>query len=83
MRICVWAGIFDEDSANLSFEEFSRQFLAELDYDRERYNLKTVYESSLNPEAPYQKRRIVLPRVFDDYCTGKVITMTYVPGPKL
>jgi aarF domain-containing kinase len=83
LKICVWAGIFDEASARLSFDEFSRQFLAELDYDRERQNLKTVHDSSLDPSAPYLRRNIVVPAVFNDFCTKKVITMTYLPGPKL
>lgn len=72
----------DESAANLSYEEFSRQFLAELDYEREVDNLRRVHASTLDPRAPYSKWGVVVPRVFDDLCTNKVITMEYLPGPK-
>ena len=83
LKICVWAGVVDEAAAKLSFDEFSRQFLAELDYERERENLREVYESSLDPSAPYLKRNVVIPKVYEELCTKKIITMTYLPGPKL
>jgi hypothetical protein len=83
MKLCVRAGVLDDDAARLSFDEFSRQFINELDYDAERSNLQTIYESSLDPSAPYRKRNIVVPRVLSKYCTSKVITMTYLPGTKL
>ena len=83
LQICVWAGVVDEASARMSFEEFSRQFLAELDYGRECNNLQEVYQSSLDPAAPYMKRNVIMPKVFKELCTKKVITMTYLPGPKL
>mmetsp|Transcript_34305 Transcript_34305/g.82953 ORF Transcript_34305/g.82953 Transcript_34305/m.82953 type:complete len:620 (+) Transcript_34305:141-2000(+) len=82
LQICVHFGLVDETSSKLSYEEFSRQFLAELDYARETENLKLVYRSSLDPNAPYMKRGVVIPRVFDELCTNRVITMTYFPGPK-
>lgn len=82
LKLCVYFGTVDESSAKLSYEEFSRQFLAELDYLREARNLKEVYESSLNPEAPYIKRGIEIPKVFPELCSNQVITMTYLPGPK-
>jgi aarF domain-containing kinase len=83
LKICVWTGVVDESSARMSFEEFSRQFLAELDYERECHNLQEVYQSSLDPTAPYIKRNVIMPKVFKQLCTKKVITMTYLPGPKL
>jgi aarF domain-containing kinase len=83
LKICVWTGVVDESSARMSFEEFSRQFLAELDYERECDNLQEVYQSSLDPSAPYIKRNVIMPKVFKKLCTKKVITMTYLPGPKL
>ena len=83
LKICVYFGVVDEESAKMSYDEFSRQFLAELDYNQERENLQVVYESSLDPSAPYQKRGVVIPQPHDELCTGKVITMSYLPGPKL
>ena len=83
LKLCVWAGVVDESAANMSFEEFARQFLAELDYEAERHNLQEVYNSSIQPNSPYMKRGVVVPKVFNDYCTKRVITMTYLPGPKL
>ena len=83
LRICVYFGVVDEDSATMSFEEFSRQFLAELDYRQELDNLQTVYESSLDPTAPYLKRNVVIPKPHPELSTDKVITMDFLPGPKL
>mmetsp|Transcript_874 Transcript_874/g.1797 ORF Transcript_874/g.1797 Transcript_874/m.1797 type:complete len:613 (+) Transcript_874:213-2051(+) len=82
LQLCVWFGLVEDSASRMSYEEFSRQFLAELDYGKEKENLKQVYRSSLDPEAPYMKRGVVIPRVFDDMCTNQVITMTYLPGPK-
>lgn len=83
LKICVFFGVVDETAATLSFNEFSRQFIAELDYDQERQNLEEIYQSSIDPTSPYQRRGVVVPRVYKDYCTSKVITMSYLPGPKL
>jgi hypothetical protein len=83
LKLCVWFGVVEEFSARLSYEEFSRQFLAELDYERECQNLKDIHQSSLDSTAPYQKRGVVVPQVFDELCTKQIITMTYLPGPKL
>jgi aarF domain-containing kinase len=83
LQICVWGGVFDESSARLSFEEFSRQFLAELDYEQECTYLQEVYRSSQDPSAPYKNRGVEIPQVFQELCTKRVITMTYLPGPKL
>mmetsp|Transcript_15201 Transcript_15201/g.33267 ORF Transcript_15201/g.33267 Transcript_15201/m.33267 type:complete len:659 (-) Transcript_15201:73-2049(-) len=83
LQLCVFFGVVDEDAANLSFNEFSRQFIAELDYDQESRNLREIYQSSLDPESPYHRRGVVVPHVYPRLCTSKVITMSYLPGPKL
>ena len=82
LQLCVWFGVVDESSATLSYEEFARQFLSELDYTNEMHNLKLVHQSSLDPNAPYKRQRVVLPRVFEELCTDQVITMSYLPGKK-
>ena len=46
LKVCVFFGVVDESGANLSFNEFSRQFKSELDYDQERRNLQEIYQSS-------------------------------------
>jgi aarF domain-containing kinase len=82
LQLCVYFGVVDESAAKLFYEEFSRQFLAELDYQQERQNLEEVYESSLDKNAPYIRRGVEIPKVYPDLCTKKVITMSYIPGPK-
>uniref|UniRef100_A0A7S4IJN0 ABC1 atypical kinase-like domain-containing protein n=1 Tax=Odontella aurita TaxID=265563 RepID=A0A7S4IJN0_9STRA len=83
LRMCVYFGVVDEESANISYEEFSSQFLAELNYDQELANLEAVYKSSLDPTAPYIKQNVVIPQPFPGLSTKRVITMSYLPGPKL
>ena len=83
LQICVWTGVVDESAATMSFDEFSRQFRSELDYTAEQQNLKETYQSSLQPDAPYQKRGVQVPRVYENLSTSKVITMSYLKGPKL
>jgi len=83
LTLCIWAGIVDETSANLSYEEFARQFLSELDYLTETENLSLIYQSSKDINAPYQKRNVIVPKVYERLCTNKVITMEYIPGPKM
>jgi len=68
--------------ATLSYDEFSRQFFSELDYTLERKNLETVYQSSLDPLSPYIKNGVVVPEVYGEFCSGRVLTMGYFPGPK-
>ena len=82
LKLCVYFGLVDESASKLSYEEFARQFMAELDYQREQTNLEEVYKSSLDPKAPYLRRGVVIPRVFPELCTKQVITMTFLPGPK-
>ena len=83
MKLCVYAGVVDESAANMSYTEFARQFMAELEYEREANNLREIHKSSLDPNGPYQKWGVVLPRVIDELCTNKIVTMSYLPGPKL
>jgi aarF domain-containing kinase len=83
LKVCVWFGVVDESALKLSFDEFSRQFLGELDYEQERSNLEQVYQSSLDLSAPYKKHHVLIPKVYNHLCTKKIITMTYLPGPKL
>lgn len=82
LRLCVYFNLVDEDASKLSYKEFSRQFLAELEYDQEKRNLEQIYESTLDPKSPYARRDVVVPKVYPDLCTNKVITMSYLPGPK-
>lgn len=84
LKFCIWADLVDESSAQMSYEEFSRQFLSELDYTTESENLKLIYESSLDHvNAPYHKRNVIVPKVYESLSTDKVITMEYIPGPKM
>ena len=84
LNLCVWADIVDETAAKLSYDEFSRQFLSELEYTTEMDNLKLIYESSLDgTNAPYQRRNVLVPQVHEELCSNKVITMEYIPGPKM
>ena len=57
--------------------EFRRALLYELDYRQEARNLDIV---ATNLAA---FRRIVVPRPFDDYSTGRVLTMEYIEGTRL
>jgi aarF domain-containing kinase len=82
LKLCIYFNLVDEDLSKLSYEEFSRQFLAELEYDQERSNLEQVYTSALDPNAPYIQRGVIVPKVYPELCTNLVITMSYLPGPK-
>lgn len=82
LQLCVYLGLVDESSSKLSYEEFARQFLSELDYTNEMENLKSVHASSIDPAAPYVKYGVVLPRVYEELCTDQVITMSFIPGRK-
>mmetsp|Transcript_23374 Transcript_23374/g.52996 ORF Transcript_23374/g.52996 Transcript_23374/m.52996 type:complete len:595 (-) Transcript_23374:118-1902(-) len=83
LKLCVWFEIVDDVSSKASYDEFSRQFLAELDYEQEKRNLQTVYESSIDPSAPYIKRNVVVPRIHEALCSNRVLVMSYLPGPKM
>jgi predicted unusual protein kinase regulating ubiquinone biosynthesis (AarF/ABC1/UbiB family) len=58
-------------------DEFRKSLLRELDYRQEAQNLTTFHANM----ASYG--RIIVPLPIDDYCTGRVLTMEYVPGKKV
>lgn len=58
-------------------EEFRKALLRELDYRREAMNLVTLGNNLRRYE------RIVIPQPVDDYTTGRVLTMDYIPGTKI
>lgn len=58
-------------------EQFRSSILRELDYQREAASL---VELRLNLQ---DFRRLTIPRVVDDYSSGRVLTMDYVPGIKI
>ena len=58
-------------------EEFSRMFMRELDYAREARNTERVYQNFADDQ------RVVIPRVYWEYTTGKVLTEEYLSGVKL
>ena len=82
LKLCVFFGVVDESASKLGYEEFARQFLSELDYVNEMQNLTEVHASSLDPKAPYLTNGVVLPHVFGELCTKRVITMSYLKGEK-
>jgi ubiquinone biosynthesis protein len=58
-------------------EEFRRSMLGELDYLREAANLRLLGRNLADFDG------IVVPQPFDDYCTGRVLTMEFVDGRPL
>ncbi|MEN6351565.1 MAG: AarF/UbiB family protein, partial [Syntrophomonas sp.] len=58
-------------------EEFARMFLRELDYAREARNTERVYNNFAGD------RRVVIPRVYWEYTTEKVLTEEHLSGVKL
>ena len=58
-------------------DEFKKTLLGELDYRREAQNLTTLAENLKEFE------RLVVPCPVTDYCSGRVLTMDYVPGKKI
>ena len=86
LRVCILTGVVDETAARISFDDFARQFIAELNYVTEAVCLQETYESStslLIPNNPYRKHGVVVPHIYPHLCTEKVITMSYLEGPKL
>jgi predicted unusual protein kinase regulating ubiquinone biosynthesis (AarF/ABC1/UbiB family) len=57
--------------------EYRTSLLAELDYRKEAANLRLIGGNLADHD------RIVVPRPIDDYSTGTVLTMDYVPGRSL
>jgi ubiquinone biosynthesis protein len=58
-------------------EEFRRSLIDELDYRREADNLVMIGDMLAD------EHRIVVPRPFADFTTGRVLTMEYVAGKKV
>jgi predicted unusual protein kinase regulating ubiquinone biosynthesis (AarF/ABC1/UbiB family) len=58
-------------------EELRKSLIRELDYRLEAANLRGFGERLKS--FPH----IVLPQPIDDYCTGRVLTMDYIPGRKV
>ncbi|WP_411826164.1 ABC1 kinase family protein [Luteolibacter sp. AS25] len=57
--------------------EFRTSLMNELDYNKEANQLKELGKNLKSFE------RLVIPRVVDDYSTGLVLTMDYLPGTKV
>lgn len=58
-------------------EQFRASILRELDYRREAASLAELRENLKD------FRRLTVPQVVDDYSSGRVLTMDYVPGVKI
>lgn len=58
-------------------EDYARMFLRELDYAREARNTERVYHNFAGDN------RVVIPRVYWEYTTGRVLTEQHLSGVKL
>ncbi len=58
-------------------EDYAKMFLRELDYAREARNTERVYYNFSRDE------RVLIPKVYWDYTTDRVLTEEYIPGVKL
>jgi len=58
-------------------EDFSRLLLRELDYDREARNTERFYQNFTSD------KRVIIPRVYWEYTTRRVLTQEYIEGVKL
>ncbi len=59
------------------FEEFRKALVDELDYRREADNLSTMREMVAEHD------RIIVPKPYPDFTTGRVLTMEFVAGKKV
>ena len=59
-------------------EQFRHTILAELDYEQEARNMSVLAEN-----LRHMSSAVVVPLPIDDYTTGCVLTMDYVPGTKI
>ena len=64
-----------------ALQEFSNQFMAEFDYEREVRDMQDIGDSLR--EHPTFSKSVCVPEPITGLCTGRVITMTYLPGPTL
>eukprot|EP01052_Picozoa_sp_SAG31_P006787 SAG31_NODE_316_length_17841_cov_33.716154_7_plen_496_part_00 len=62
-----------------AFEEFSRQFMVELDYKAERGHIEEIHRTVMRRFSHV----VAVPEVIPERCTDSVLTMTYLPGPTL
>jgi predicted unusual protein kinase regulating ubiquinone biosynthesis (AarF/ABC1/UbiB family) len=58
-------------------DEFEKTITEEMDYDREREMLERV-RGNFRDEP-----KVIMPEPVRELCTGRVVTMTYVPGTKI
>ncbi len=58
-------------------EEYAKNLLHSLDYSREARNTDRIYKAFANDE------HVIIPRVYWDYCTDKILTEEYVAGVKV
>ena len=62
-----------------AFSEFESQLALELDYRQELRNLSSIHDAVM----PRYADRVAVPRAHPAMCTERVLTMEYLPGPKL
>ncbi len=58
-------------------EDYAKTMLRELDYEREARNTERVYKNFA------QDKRVVIPRVYRQYSTPRVLIEEFIPGLKL
>jgi predicted unusual protein kinase regulating ubiquinone biosynthesis (AarF/ABC1/UbiB family) len=72
---------FVDEARSFSLEtladEFEKTITEEMDYHREREMLERVRENFRD------EPKVVMPDTVRSHCTGRVLTMTYVPGTKI
>jgi len=69
-----WERLVDFDAI---YQEFSETLLAELDYIQEGHNAETIANNiSEDPD-------ILIPKIYWDYTTSRVLTMEYMEGIKI
>lgn len=58
-------------------EEYAKNLLHSLDYSREARNTERIYKAFADDE------HVIIPRVYWDYCTDKILTEEYIAGIKV
>ena len=58
-------------------EDYAKMFLRELDYAREARSTEIVYNNFAGD------KRVIIPRVYWQYTTGKILTEEYIEGVRL
>lgn len=58
-------------------QDYARTMLRELDYEREARNTERIYKNFA------QDKRVVIPRVYRQYSTPRVLVEEFIPGLKL